>query len=69
MKQKILFAAVMGAITTALVSFTLVVVNKGFNDEFLSIWLKSWLISYTVAVPTIILIAPRVQSFLNRLAP
>lgn len=67
MKQKILFAVVMGAITTALVSFTLIVVNTGFINGFVAVWLRSWLISYLVAVPSIILIAPKVQSLLNSL--
>ena len=57
----------MGTITTGLVSFTLVSVNKGFVSGFLVIWLKSWLISYMVAVPAIIIIGPRIQSFLNSL--
>jgi len=65
MKQRILFAIVMGVITTALVSFTLVSVNKGFVSGFLYVWLKSWLISYTVAVPAIIILGPKVQMILN----
>ena len=68
MKQKILFAVVMGSITTAMVSFTVIAVNKGFTNGFVAIWLRSWLISYLVAVPSIILIGPKVQSFLNSLA-
>lgn len=67
MKQKILFAVVMGSITTALVSFTVIAVNLGFDKAFVTLWLRSWLISYMVAVPSIILIGPRVQSFLNKL--
>ena len=67
MKQKILFAAVMGTITTGLVSLTLVSVNKGFVTGFVAIWLKSWLISYLVAVPAILILGPKVQSMLNTL--
>lgn len=67
MKQKILFALVMGSITTAIVSFTLTAVNKGFVDGFATIWLRSWLISYSVAVPAILLLGPKVQAFLNGL--
>lgn len=67
MKQKIAFAAIMGSITTALVSLTVIAANKGFTDGFLSLWLRSWLISYLVAVPAIILIAPRVQYLVNYL--
>lgn len=65
MKQRVLFAIFMGMITTALVSFTLVSVNKGFVRDFVATWLRSWLISYTVALPAIIIIGPRVQSFIN----
>ena len=67
MKQKVLFAAVMGTITTGLVSFTLVSVNKGFVNSFVATWLKSWLISYIVAVPAILIIGPKVQSLLGSL--
>jgi hypothetical protein len=67
MKQKILFALIMGAITTAIVSFTLTVVNRGFADHFFLLWLRSWLISYLVAVPAILLIGPSVQAFINGL--
>ena len=67
MKQKLVFAAVMGTITTGLVSLTLVSVNRGFASGFIAVWLKSWLLSYMVAVPAILVIGPRVQSFLNSL--
>ena len=67
MKEKILFAAVMGTITTGLVSLTIVSVNKGFISGFMAIWVKSWLISYIVAVPAILIIGPKVQLILNRL--
>jgi hypothetical protein len=65
MKQRILFALVMGMITTCLVSMTLVLVSNGWTGSFLTSWLRSWLLSYIVAVPSIILIGPKVQSFLN----
>ena len=65
MKQKVAFALIMGSITTALVSLTLVSVNKGFVAGFVVAWLKSWLISYIVAVPAILVVGPRVESSLN----
>ncbi|HEX2606432.1 MAG TPA: DUF2798 domain-containing protein [Flavisolibacter sp.] len=66
MNPKILFAFIMGSITTCLVSFTLILVNKGFVSGFTLLWLKSWLISYLVAVPVILVIGPKVQAALNR---
>jgi hypothetical protein len=65
MKQRIVFALVMGMITTCLVSMTLVLFNYGWNSNFLTFWLRSWLLSYIVAVPSILLVGPRVQSFLD----
>ena len=67
MKQKILFALIMGSITTGLVSLTVILANKGFVEGFFAIWLKSWLISYIVVVPSIILIAPKVQFLVSKL--
>jgi hypothetical protein len=62
MKQRITFALIMGAITTALISFTLIAINVGFVPHFLFIWLRSWSVSYALAVTAMIFIAPRVQS-------
>jgi hypothetical protein len=61
MKQKLLFAAVMGLITTGVVSFTLISFNLGFTSGFVPLWLKSWILVYFTAVPVIILLSPKVQ--------
>jgi len=66
MKQKIIFALLMGIITTCIISFTLVSINVGFNERFLQVWLKSWLIAYVVVIPAILVIAPRIQAFVNK---
>lgn len=34
MKNKIVFALIMGIITTGIISFTLITVNIGFTDAF-----------------------------------
>ena len=65
MKQKLAFAMIMGFITTALISFTLITVNLGFNDQFLGAWLRSWAISYVLAVAAVLLLAQRVQLFVS----
>jgi hypothetical protein len=61
MKQKIAFALLMGIVTTGLISFTVVAVNLGFVENFLSIWLKSWALAYLIAVPVILIIAPPIE--------
>jgi hypothetical protein len=61
MKQKVVFAMLMGIITTGIVSFTLLGVNRGFTPGFALIWMKSWAIAYIVVIPIILIVTPHVQ--------
>lgn len=61
MKQKIAFALLMGIVTTALISFTVVAFNLGFVENFWRIWLKSWAMAYVIVVPLILIIAPQIE--------
>ncbi|MGN6493468.1 MAG: DUF2798 domain-containing protein [Agriterribacter sp.] len=67
MKKKIIFSAIMGAFTTGIISFILIVINMGFTSQFVSAWLRSWLVAYLVAVPAILLIAPKVQMLVDNI--
>lgn len=67
MKKKIFFAAIMGAFTTGIISFILIVINAGFTEQFLNVWLRSWIVAYVVAVPAILLIAPKVQMLVDNI--
>jgi hypothetical protein len=67
MKNKIAFALIMGIITTGIISFTLISINIGFTERFLGIWTKSWAMAYLVVIPAILLIAPRVQKFVDKI--
>ncbi|MCW3110138.1 MAG: hypothetical protein JWQ09_4644 [Segetibacter sp.] len=67
MKHRIVFAMIMGGITTGIVTFTVISVNIGFVPVFLSIWIKSWLLAYIVAIPAILIISPKVQLLVNYL--
>lgn len=67
MKKKIFFAAIMGASTTGIISFILIVINAGFTEQFLNVWLRSWIVAYVVAVPAILLIAPKVQMLVDNI--
>jgi hypothetical protein len=62
MLPKIAFAAIMGIITTGIISFTLISLNIGFVANFLVIWLKSWSIAYLIVIPVILLVGPKVQN-------
>jgi hypothetical protein len=67
MKSKIAFALIMGIITTGVISFTLISINIGFTERFLTIWLKSWAMAYVVVIPAILIIGPMVQKWVDRL--
>ena len=57
----------MGIITTGMISFVLIAMNVGFNEQFYLIWLRSWPVSYVLAVSSTLIISPRVQTFVNYL--
>jgi hypothetical protein len=61
MKKKIAFAAIMGVITTGIISFSLISINIGFVANFLVIWLKSWIMAYVLVIPVILIVGPKVQ--------
>ncbi|GAA3978745.1 DUF2798 domain-containing protein [Pedobacter ginsengiterrae] len=65
MKKKLAFAIIMAIFTTGIVTFAAISVNIGFTQNFIKIWLKSWGISYIVAIPSILIIAPKVQSLVD----
>jgi hypothetical protein len=66
-KRKILFALSMGIVTTGIISFVLLVLNRGLADGFLLAWLRSWGIGYLIVIPAILLIGPRLQARIDRL--
>jgi Protein of unknown function (DUF2798) len=65
MKQRITFTLLMGIITTGIISFSLIALNLGIRTGFFRIWLRSWSVSYLLAVLIMIFIGPWVQVFAN----
>ena len=66
-KKKVVFALIMGAITTGLISFSLIAINVGFNVSFLKVWLKSWVLAYIFVIPAILYIAPNVEKLVDKI--
>jgi hypothetical protein len=66
-KQRIVFALLMGIITTGIISFTLISINIGFSEQFWKIWLRSWGMAYMVVIPAILFLGPKVQVLVSRL--
>lgn len=67
LKRKIAFALSMGVVTTGIISFTLIVLNRGLSDGFLFAWLRSWAAAYLIVIPAILLIGPRLQARIDRI--
>ena len=67
LKRKVVFALVMGIVTTGIISFSLIAINLGFHDAFLSMWLKSWCMAYLFVIPAILFVAPPIERLVNRI--
>lgn len=67
LKRKVAFAMSMGIVTTGIISLVLVVMNTGMSGGFVSAWLRSWMISYLIVIPAILLVGPRLQARVDRI--
>jgi hypothetical protein len=64
--QRIAFALLMGAITTGVISFAIILANLGFREDFAWLWVRAWGSGYLVVVPMILAMAPLVQRLVDR---
>ncbi|NOU39036.1 MAG: DUF2798 domain-containing protein [Ferruginibacter sp.] len=64
-KNNIIFAFVMAIIVTSYISFILVAVNAGFHNNFIFIWLRSWLIAFVIAFFSLLFVAPVIRKKLK----
>ena len=67
LKRKVAFAMSMGIVTTGIISLVLVAMNTGMSGGFVSAWLRSWVISYLIVIPAILLVGPRLQAQVDRI--
>ena len=67
MKAKELKISIITAlIVTSYMTFIIIAVNIGFVYNFLFIWLRSWLIAFVIATPSIHIIAPYIKEKANK---
>lgn len=67
LKRKIVFALLMGVVTTGIISFALLALNLGFSNKFAFVWLRSWAVGYVIVIPAILLLGPRLQAQIDHL--
>ncbi|PKG42908.1 2-hydroxymuconate tautomerase family protein [Psychroflexus sp. MES1-P1E] len=60
-KPNLKFALTMAFVVTSYISFILVAINAGFDDGFMILWLRSWLIAYLLAVPSLLFLSPIIR--------
>lgn len=63
--NEIKFATIMSLVTTFFVTLVLVTVNLGFKDNFLFVWMRSWLIAFILVGLSILFVAPKIRQYLN----
>jgi hypothetical protein len=62
----LVFGAVLSSIMVGIVSAFVLLITQGLSDQFLSHWLRSCLMTWPVAFPTVTIVAPWVRKFVGR---
>lgn len=66
-KFHLVSALVMGAMMVFLMTFVITLLNPGWIDHFLAIWMKSSMVAYVAAVPLIFFLAPIARQMTGKL--
>ena len=48
--------------------FFITLINVGLKDGFVLIWMKNYAIAFVIALPLIILLAPRIHKFVEKIS-
>ncbi|OFI34274.1 DUF2798 domain-containing protein [Alteromonas lipolytica] len=63
----IVFSLFMAFFMSGIMSLVVTTINIGFVDELAVRWLNSWPMTFAIAWPTIMLVAPMVKRIVGRL--
>ena len=66
-QSKIVFGTLMAFFMALAMSFVMVLINVGMVQTFFPIWMKSFAICFTVAVPSSMVAAPIAQKIIKKL--
>jgi hypothetical protein len=62
--KRFLFAVVMSGITTFVVTIVLVLVNIGWNSQFMQVWPRTWAIAFVMVGLSIYFFSPVVRRWI-----
>lgn len=63
----IIFSALLSAIMVCIVSAFVLILSQGIHSGFTGQWIKSCITTWTVAFPTVAIVAPMVRSIVSRI--
>lgn len=65
-RNELKFASLMSLVTTFFVTFVIVMINVGFTDKFILVWMRSWLIAFVLVGLSILYVAPVIRDYLMK---
>ncbi|WP_424194291.1 DUF2798 domain-containing protein [Ampullimonas aquatilis] len=57
----LLFGGILSLIMVSIVSASVLLINQGWTPDFFARWLKSFLSTWPIAFPTVLVVAPQVR--------
>ncbi|ATO18296.1 hypothetical protein BS636_00700 [Acinetobacter sp. LoGeW2-3] len=61
-----LMPLILSGIMSGAISCFNMFINKGWSDQFISLWLHAWSMSWLMAFPLILVVLPLVRNFLMK---
>ena len=65
--ETILFQFIISAMMSCLVSGTVTFINLGVPGVAVMLWLKAWIIAWSIAFPAIVVLSPLARKLVKRL--
>ena len=61
-------ALLLSGFMSFIMSGAITLINLGYIDQFIGIWLHAWVVAYAIAFPTILLVFPFARKLAMRIA-
>jgi hypothetical protein len=61
-------ALLLSGFMSFIMSGAITLINLGYVDQFIGIWLHAWVVAYAIAFPTILLVFPFARKLAMRIA-
>ncbi|KAF0248171.1 MAG: hypothetical protein FD167_2427 [bacterium] len=64
--SQIIFVLISSGVMALLMSGVMTLVNRGLVDDFISLWLRAFVISWVVSFPASSIIIPKIRHFVEQ---